>query len=197
MRSSVMHRHDGSFSADRVCVDNGGVPTLFVRTVTKCLHRRHGPTRPSFLVVARCSVVTAMARTSTGTSQSRAQKSPSIGLSCDVSNGVVHVHKMAGQSLGTVTPTACGAVAQTKRSSSQRGRRPLAQSCDRYMVGRRARVRADRCEHAAPTAPPTADLFPGRATRSGGTRIIRGGVTPWSPSTRTASMSLRCRWTCC
>jgi hypothetical protein len=29
-------------------------------------------------------------------------------LNWDVSNGVVHVHKMAGQSLGAVTTTACG-----------------------------------------------------------------------------------------
>jgi hypothetical protein len=70
-----------------------------------------------------------------------------VGLGADVSNGVVHVHKMGAQSLGTVTTTARTVVATIKRSVvSVDGGRVLMR-----LAGHYARVRADHREHAAPS----------------------------------------------
>jgi len=67
-----------------------------------------------------------------------------------VLNSGVHVHRMGGQSLGTVTTTARAVMATIRRSAvSVDGGRVLSRVSMR-LAGRHARVRADHREHAAP-----------------------------------------------
>ena len=107
------------------------------------------------LASTRCSVVIGCGgvnrprppqKTSTATPFGVGIPPKTVGLSGDVANGVVHVHKMRAQSLDTVTTTARAVVATIKRSVVDVDGGGLLMR----LAGHLARVCTDHRERAVP-----------------------------------------------